>query len=205
MTDVERSPLTWPAAQVRVRVQDQKTNSAWKKSTLQYMEALEKEFGRMKVTRYVVTYNDPSKTGSRDPGIAVWFSRKQEENFKWQDILGIDNPYPTVAEIEDAYRRLAPKYHPDRNPDIDPTKFAELTEARRKATAWVRGTDQHAHEYVIACDQFKETRHNLNAIVGTLRALRAIERYGATTLYEQAFHAFVAIPENIPAREASHA
>lgn len=200
MSDMERKQLSWPQHQPRTRVQDQKNNSAWKKSFREYLAALAKEFARMKVTRYEVTFNGPND--SRDPGVAVWFSRKHEESYKWQDILGIDNPYPTVVEIDDAYRKLAPRFHPDRNPGIDPTKFAELTMARRKAIDWVKGTDKDAHEYVIACDQYREARQNLYAVVGTIQSIRRIERLGATQLFEQAFHAFAVLPEK--ASEAIH-
>lgn len=196
MKDVERTPLSWPSVQVRVRVQDQKASAAWKKSWRDYMSALDKEFHRMGVSRYVITYNDPVQ--SRDPGVAVWFTRKHEENYKWQDVLGIESPYPTVDEITTAYKRLAPKYHPDRNPGIDPTKFAELEKARQDAIAFVRGTDALTHDMVIACDGYKEQRLNLFAIVGTIHSLRMIQKYGSGQLYEQAFHAFQALPEHKP-------
>lgn len=202
MADVERTPLVWPAVRVRLRINDQKTNSSWKKTWGAYLLALEKEFKRMGVTRYIVTYNESH--ASRDPAVAVWFSRKKADNARWMDALGIDNPYPTLAEVDEAYRRLAPKYHPDRNPGIDPTKFTELTRARRAAMDFVRGQDQNQHELVIPCDTFREARHNLNAIVGTLRAIRTIERYGSSALYEQAFQAFTALPENVPVKEVAH-
>lgn len=48
--------------------------------------------------------------------------------------------------------------------------------------------------YVIACDAFDRTWKNLRAIAGTVEALRAIERYGASSMLEQAFQGFAALP-----------
>jgi hypothetical protein len=48
--------------------------------------------------------------------------------------------------------------------------------------------------YVIACDTFDRTWKNLRAIGGTVEALRAIERYGASSMLEQAFSGFAALP-----------
>lgn len=48
--------------------------------------------------------------------------------------------------------------------------------------------------YVIACDTFDRAWKNLRAIAGTIEALRAIERYGASSMLEQAFTGFAALP-----------
>lgn len=48
--------------------------------------------------------------------------------------------------------------------------------------------------YVIACDSFNRAWKNLRAIAGTVEALRAIERYGASSMLEQAFQGFAALP-----------
>lgn len=48
--------------------------------------------------------------------------------------------------------------------------------------------------YVIACDQFTRVRWNLRAIGATIEALRSIERYGTTSMLEQAFSGFAALP-----------
>jgi hypothetical protein len=49
--------------------------------------------------------------------------------------------------------------------------------------------------YVIACDQFSKVKWNIRAVGGTVEALRAIQRYGATSMLEQAFKGFAALPE----------
>lgn len=48
--------------------------------------------------------------------------------------------------------------------------------------------------FVIACDHFSRIRWNLRAIGATLEALRSIERHSTTTMLEQAFSGFAALP-----------
>jgi hypothetical protein len=48
--------------------------------------------------------------------------------------------------------------------------------------------------FVIACDQFTRIRWNLRAVGNTIEALRSIERNGSTTMLEQAFSGFAALP-----------
>lgn len=47
-----------------------------------------------------------------------------------------------------------------------------------------------------AADQFKYARQNVHAINLTIRAIRAIERYGASDMMERAFRGFTALAEN---------
>ncbi len=51
--------------------------------------------------------------------------------------------------------------------------------------------------YVIACDSFDRAWKNLRAIGGTVEALRAIERYGASSMLEQAFSGFAALAAHV--------
>lgn len=54
--------------------------------------------------------------------------------------------------------------------------------------------------FVIACDNFTKVRWNLRAIGATLEALRAIERHGTTSMMDQAFSGFAALPAITPPR-----
>jgi hypothetical protein len=51
--------------------------------------------------------------------------------------------------------------------------------------------------FVIACDTYNQVRQNLRAIGATVEALRSIQRHGASSMLEQAFTGFSALP---PAR-----
>ena len=52
---------------------------------------------------------------------------KMVKETKLYDILGV-TPEATQAEIKKSYRKLALKYHPDKNPD-EPEKFKEISAA----------------------------------------------------------------------------
>lgn len=197
----ESYPLHWPQDWPRTRPQDQRTMAAWKKTANQYRDALAQELTRMGSTFGVISCNIPlnlrgSMTAGiepRDVGVAVYFSKKVEEDFSWQDILGITNPIAaTESQVQDAFRKLAAIYHPDKGGDI--AMFQKVTNARDNAIRWInRATDQR-FDYVIANDQFREVRLNLAAIVMSMKALRQLDRCGSTGLLERAFKGFAALP-----------
>lgn len=68
---------------------------------------------------------------------------------------------------------------PDREPD-DPGVAVYFTRRGRP--------------YVIACDAFARVRWNLRAIGATIEALRTIERNATTSMLDQAFSGFAALP-----------
>lgn len=196
----ENYPLSWPADWQRTRPQDRRAMGSWKGTANQYREALGKELERMGAVSSLISTNVPlSQRGTMTPGVepldvgvAVFFSRKLKEDFAWQDALGIHDPAPTEQQIQDAFRRLAQQYHPDRGGDV--AMFQAVTKHRDNALRWVnRKTNQH-FDHVIANDQFREVRLNLAAITMSLKALRQLDRCGSTGLLERAFKGFSALP-----------
>lgn len=199
-------PLLWPEGWPRTRPQDREFRTAWKKTERQSIEALDLELKRFGVLTATITRKDPEDfRGPDDPSVAVHFSRKHEDDFSWQDALGIHDPAPTIEQIDLAYRKLAAQYHPDRGGDVE--MFRALTTHRKNALAYVNRLIGQTHEHAIACDKFKEARWNINAIRMTVHSLRQIERDGTSALLEQAMKGFAAIPERSENHEhasASH-
>src|SRR5947207_3246750 len=101
--------------------------ASWKKTANQYRDALVTELSRMESPSAIISCNVPLNLRGgmtpgiepQDVGVAVYFSRKIKEDFAWQDILDIKNPIAaTEAQVQDAFKRLAQRYHPDRGGDI---------------------------------------------------------------------------------------
>jgi hypothetical protein len=199
----ESYPLAWPDGWPRTRPQDQKPMGSWKRTANQYREALMTELERMGAPSFVISSNVPINSRNimtagiepRDVGVSVYFSRALKQDFSWQDALGITDPYPTEDQINDAFKRLAKQYHPD-TPGGDIAMFQAVARHRDNAIRWLRQKDKQAFDYVIACDQFREVRLNMAAIVMTIKAIRQIERCGTSSLLERAFKGFSALAEN---------
>lgn len=189
----EATPLKWPeSGWPRTRPQDQAGRSQWKKTQIFYVDQLELELKRMGALASVLTWNGPR---DRDPGVAVWFSRKRKDDFTWQDTLEIKNPYPTLDEIETAYKKLVPRYHTDRPGEGDPVMFVKINEARMLARRWVSRVEGNVHDLAIACDAFRESRLNVAALWQTIKHIRGIERCGTSALMERAIEGFAQLTE----------
>lgn len=201
----EAYPLSWPDDQPRTRPQDQKPMASWKRTANQYRDQLALELRRIDSPSFVISSNVPLNLRGgmspgvepRDVGVSVWFSRAVREDFAWQDALGLHMPAPTEDQINDAFRMLAKRYHPDAGGDI--AMFQQLVRHRDNAIRWATRSTNQSFNYVIACDSFREVRLNIAAIVGTLKALRQIERCGTSSLLERAFKGFSAIAEKASA------
>jgi len=187
----EATPLKWPEGWVRTLPEHQRTRTQWKKPQSFYIDSLEKELGRMGTVSSVLTINP---RGDRDPGVAVWFSRTKKDDFSWRETLQMAIAYPTLADIDDAYRRLAKIYHPEgSNPDIN--IFHKLADAKAKARYWVSRQEGNTFDYAIACDSFRETRLNVAALANSIRHIRGLEQCGTSAIMEKTFQGFAQISE----------
>jgi hypothetical protein len=206
----EAFPLSWPEDWPRTLPQDQRPMASWKRTANQYREMLAKELSRWESPSFVISSNVPltlrggletKGVEPRDVGVAVYFSRKVKEDFSWQEVLGIRNPVAaTEAQIQDAFKRLAQQYHPDRGGDL--AMFQKVTTARNNAIKWLnRDTDQN-FPFVIPADQFREVRLNMAAIVYSIKAFRQLERCGTSAVLERAFRGLSALPAHV---ESEHA
>jgi hypothetical protein len=182
--------LRWPDGQKRTRINLRAKRGMWKKTLLQYQAELLAELTKLGARNVVITGD--AEMQRIDPGVAVYFSRPPAEGNEgdWQDVLGIDNPTPSVDEIDDNFKELARKYHPDNQTSGNYTLYQKIEEARRVAKAWVTGDFGKQHEKVIACDRYDEVRLNIKAIQITVAALRRIEESGAPGFLDRAMTGF---------------
>jgi hypothetical protein len=167
--------LRWAPNTPRTRIQDRQGNAHWRQPREKYIDGIVRELQLMKARSILITHSDNERL---DPGVAVWFSMKKEEyDYSWQDGLGLDSPAPTLQEIDEAFRAMASKYHPDRPGGGDPDLFKRMGDYRREARAWVMGTHEQ-HELVVPCDHYNETRLNFAALRFAFQAFRSLERVG---------------------------
>lgn len=194
----EQSLLLWPDGWERTRIQDRKSQAAWKSSRQKYHDALVAELLRMGATSILITHAENERM---DTAVSVWFSLKKED-LSWQDGLGIYNPAPTLDEIDTAYRERAMKHHPDRGGDIE--IFKKLGEYRKAARSWVLGTHEARHEYVVPCDRFDEVRLNLAALRLAFAAFRSLERVGVPAILERTLDKAFKTALPMPAQGGEH-
>lgn len=180
-------PLKWPDGWSRTLIDQRQSRSAWKKPFSYYREQVLKELVRVGASAVTISRNEPAKERV-DPGVAVWFSLKPAEDFSWQAGLHLDNPAPSLDEIDRAYRTLAQRHHPDAvsaGSGGDVAMFHRLSEYRKRARAWVLGTDAPPLDNCIPCDRFVSTQQNLAAIRLALAAFRQLERVGIPAILER--------------------
>ena len=188
----EQSPLKWAEGWDRVPIGERKDMKAWKKPFAYYRDALVQQLTRLGANEAAISYNT-GEDARRDPGVTVYFSKPLKADYSWQMGLGIDNPAPTIAEIDEAYRKKALLNHPDRGGDVE--IFKKLGRYREAAKAWVMGKQGTDFEYALPCDRFSEPRWNINALRLGIAALRRLEEYGLPGMLERTFRGFrVALP-----------
>lgn len=183
----ETTPLKWPEGWPRTQIKDREGRASWKRTFREYRDEVALELQRMGATHVSITYNDGDRS-RLDPGVAVWFSMEPQANFDWQAGLKLDNPAPSLAEIDSAYRTLAQKHHPDavaNGSGGDVEIFHKLMDYRKAARAWVLGERDQKNDNAIPCDKFTEIRLNLAAVANALKHFRGLERVGIPAILER--------------------
>lgn len=176
--------LRWPDGWPRTLIEHRESRNQWKKPVMEYQKAITKELIAMKVTAASITFNPPS---SRDPGVAVWYSLEPAEDVSWQIGLQIDNPSPTLDEIDSAFKRLAVTCHPDTHPH-DPgalEMFKKVNGFRASARAYILGTAAPKLENCIPMDRFVEIKQNLAGVRLFLSYVRGMERLGGPAVVKR--------------------
>lgn len=201
ITITNRSPLKWAEGWNRVPISERKPKPVWKKPFNYYREALVAELSKVGAGEAMISFNE-GEDARRDPGVTIYFSKPLAEDFGWQMALGIDNPAPTLEEIDSAYRKRAAVNHPDRGGDVQ--VYIALGKHREQARAWVLNTHRKEHEYALPCDRFTEPRWNLNALRLGLAALRKLEEYGLPGMLERTFRGFRVQLAEHASSEAGH-
>jgi hypothetical protein len=198
-------PLKWPEGWGRTLIDQRKSRANWKKPFSFYREQVVKELAKLGASAVTISRNDSGKERI-DPGVAVWFSLKPHDDFSWQTGLQLDNPAPSLNEIDSAYRRLAQKHHPDNvanGSGGDVQMFHKLGEYRKQARAWVLGDNAPTMDNCIPCDRFSEARQNIAGIASALRHFRGLELVGIPAILERVMDR--AFKTALPAHESSEA
>lgn len=185
---LEEAKLKWPDGVERTRIKERIGQGRWREGWMDTRKRLAMELERLGSTSVLVTRHEHENL---DPGVAVWFSRTKE-NFSWQQGLGLDNPAPTFDQIDTAFKEKVKKVHPDipANNGGDPEMYKKLCEWRQAAKDWITGTHSHAHEFVMAIDQYNEARLNLKALQMAFFYIRRLEDVGAPAILSQTLGAF---------------
>lgn len=194
----ESHPLKWPDGWTRTRIPDRRDNRQWKKTRRQYEDALLAELARSGASVVVISTNEsPDGKEPRDPGVAVYFTRKGEPDYSWMDVLGVTDPSATLADIRAAYIEKSKRYHTDNLETGDKELFVALRRAYDSAKLWAEGKSENDQQLVIACDAYTQVRWNVQSIRITVAALRRIEDCGASGVLDRAFKGFAALPQRV--------
>lgn len=163
---------------------------AWKKPTAHYKAKLIAELQKVGATEVQLSFHDDSKA-ALDPGVTVYFSKAgSAKDTSWQAGLGIDNPLPSLKEIDDAFRAKAAKFHPDNQQTGDTKIFQQFVAHREAAKRYVTGKQNQEMEIALACDRYSEIRWNINALAISVSALRRLEEFGIAGFLERVFRGF---------------
>ena len=185
----ETQPVKWPQDKPHTLIEKRREARQWKKQFPYYRDKLAQALRRVGAAEIVLTYN-AGDAARRDPGVAVYFARAvKAQDFSWQSALGLDNPAPTLKEIDDAFRDKAMKFHPDR-PGGDVAMYRQMVQHRENAKRWILNKLDEMPELVLWCDTFTEIRWNVAALAFGIAALHKLEEFGLPHMVEGAFRGF---------------
>lgn len=187
METKEELPLRWPEGWGRTLIDARKSKPAWKKPYAYYNDAVLNELRRAGAGAVLITRNDVNRE-RMDPGVAVWYSLQPSDDFSWQSGLALENPAPTLDEIDAAFRRLIGKNHPDQinlgsGGDIE--VYKRLVDYRKKAKAWVLGQSAPVFDNCLPFDKFKTTRENMAAAAKALKLFRGLDDLGMPAILQR--------------------
>ncbi len=145
----------------------------------------------MTVERYPLTWpTGQRRTPSRrDADFKVDFGRARDECLHSLQLLGARS---VILSTSVALRQDGLPYANMPEP-ADPgvaVYFDRAIPSPTEAKPWATTL----RPFVIACDTYRKVRWNLRAIGATVEALRSIQRHGASSMLEQAFTGFAALP-----------
>lgn len=184
-------PLRWPEGQKRTRINQREKRGQWKKPLSHYLKELEAELGKLNAVGVVIMGDQIAE--KIDPGVAVYFSLPPvDATGDWQEVLGIDNPKPSEAEIDARFKELRVRYSPDNRQTGNIEYYLRCEAAAREAKAWATGNFGKKHERCIPCDRYNEVRLNVKAIQYTINRLRGIQDFGSPGFLDRAFSGFAA-------------
>lgn len=142
----------------------------------------------MSAERYPLYWPDaqPRVATRRDSAFKVSFARARDQAVAELRLLGARN---VIISTNVPLR-------------LDGLPYADMSEPKDPAVAvyfdrQVYDAEQKAYRsisYVIACDTYRRVRENLRAVGATVEALRSIQRHGVSSMLEQAFRGFAALP-----------
>lgn len=188
---INMQALRWPEGQRRTLIKLREDRKQWKKPLSHYLKELEEELEKLGAVGVVIT-GDPADERI-DSGVAVYFSLPPAEaTGDWQEILGIDNPKPTVTEIDARFKELRIRYTPDNRQTGNLEFYLKCEAAAREAKSWVTGDFGKKHERCIPCDRYNQVRLNVKAIQYTINRMRGIQDFGSPGFLDRAFAGFAA-------------
>lgn len=177
------NPLKWPENFGRTLIEERINQKVWKKQLSVYVTAVTHQLEMLGASVVLITHNEREQDALKDPGVAIWYSRQRSKDTSWQRVLRLDNPNPTRAQIDKAFkvRVMEERCHPDQiagGSGGDAKMYIKLDEAWRNAKAYLDGDDPYQLKNCLPMDRYIDVRQNMAGAKLYLEHLRAMYRLG---------------------------